>query len=64
MPFPQLFFPFFPFFLLGQNTSIIVNWAGYFMNKAHEDGHYNNEIQTFKPQFEDLEDDGILYTRK
>jgi hypothetical protein len=34
------------------------------MNKAHEEGHYNNEIQTFKPQFEDLEDDGILYTRK
>ncbi|XP_060563555.1 uncharacterized protein LOC132722945 [Ruditapes philippinarum] len=48
----------------GQSTNIVVNWARYFMNKAHEDGHYNNEIQTFKPQFEDLEDDGILYTRK
>ncbi|XP_060598183.1 uncharacterized protein LOC132751969 isoform X2 [Ruditapes philippinarum] len=48
----------------GQVTDIVVNWTGYFMNKAHEEGHYNNEIQTFKPQFEDLEDDGILYTRK
>ncbi|XP_060598180.1 uncharacterized protein LOC132751968 isoform X3 [Ruditapes philippinarum] len=48
----------------GEITDIVVNWTGYFMNKAHEEGHYNNEIQTFKPQFEDLEDDGILYTRK
>jgi hypothetical protein len=34
------------------------------MNKAHEEGHYNIGIDTFKPQFEDLEDDGILHTRK
>ncbi|XP_053374452.1 uncharacterized protein LOC123532684 isoform X3 [Mercenaria mercenaria] len=48
----------------GENTTITVDWTGYFKNKAHEDGFYNNEIQRFKPQFEDLEDDGILFTRK
>ncbi|XP_045170153.2 uncharacterized protein LOC123532684 isoform X7 [Mercenaria mercenaria] len=48
----------------GQETPITIDWTGYFMNKAHEDGFYNNEIQRFKPQFENLEDDGILFTRK
>ncbi|XP_053374459.1 uncharacterized protein LOC128547004 [Mercenaria mercenaria] len=48
----------------GENTPIIVDWTGYFMNKAHEDGFYNNGIQRFKPQFENLENDGILFSRK
>lgn len=51
-------------FAAGQSTKIIVNWTDYFMNKAHEDGYYNNEVQAFKVQFQNLEDDGILFARK
>ena len=60
-PFPDNFYL---FFADDNYTTFVVNWTNYFINEAHDDGKFLNEILQYPMQFEDLEDDGILMSKK
>ena len=41
-----------------------VNWDNHFINKVHEDGKFLNRILPYPIQFEAIEDDGVLSSKK
>lgn len=45
-------------------TSFVVNWNNHFVNRIHHKGKFLNKILAYPIQFQDIEDDGILSSRK
>ena len=45
-------------------THFTVNWANHFVNDLEEKGKFLNKILPYPIQFEDLQDDGILMSKK
>lgn len=45
-------------------TTFVVNWSNHFVNELHEKGKFLNTILPYPIQFEDLQDDGILMSKK
>ncbi|XP_053373157.1 uncharacterized protein LOC123531756 [Mercenaria mercenaria] len=48
----------------GTKTRIILDWQNHFVNKKHEDGKFLNRVLEYPIQFADLEDDGVLRSKK
>ncbi|XP_052246347.1 uncharacterized protein LOC127855048 [Dreissena polymorpha] len=48
----------------GNQVTVSVAWHNYFVNHVHEDGLFLGEIETFPIQFKEIEDDGVLFSRK
>ncbi|XP_052814816.1 uncharacterized protein LOC128241772 [Mya arenaria] len=45
-------------------SQIEINWANHFKNKVHDEGKLLNKVLPYPTQFQDLEDDGILRSKK
>ncbi|XP_052812776.1 uncharacterized protein LOC128240261 isoform X2 [Mya arenaria] len=45
-------------------SRIEINWENHFINKLHDDGKLLNKVLPYPTQFQDLEDDGVLRSKK
>ena len=45
-------------------THFVVNWNNHFVNELQEKGKFLHKILPYPTQFEDLQDDGILMSKK
>ncbi|XP_053373169.1 uncharacterized protein LOC123532025 [Mercenaria mercenaria] len=48
----------------GTKTRIVLNWENHFVNKIYEDEKLLNKVLKYPTQFADLQDDGILRSKK
>ncbi|KAH3833710.1 hypothetical protein DPMN_107023 [Dreissena polymorpha] len=48
----------------GTNMTLVFSWVSHFVNKIHDDGKLLNTILPYPTQFQDLEDDGVLRSKK
>ncbi|WAR10285.1 hypothetical protein MAR_035361, partial [Mya arenaria] len=45
-------------------SRIEINWENHFINKVHDDGKLLNKVLPYPTQFQDLEDNGIVRSKK
>ena len=55
---------FYVFIFADNLVDVSVKWNGHFVNQIHEQGQILAEIEQFPVQFKDIEDDGILMSKK
>ncbi|XP_052280020.1 uncharacterized protein LOC127877806 [Dreissena polymorpha] len=48
----------------GTNMTLVFSWVSHFVNKIHDEGKLLNTILPYPTQFQDLEDDGVLRSKK